>query len=101
MTEDLSVGRTEVYSLSRIVSRGAEQISQIEYRTLLKLSASIPMSFITDHLKSTDGYKNWMQPLTQASGNSSDSRARLVTSLGENSDLIELSLETSSMMFFR
>ena len=62
----------------------------------------MPMSFITDHLKSTDGYKNWMQPLTQtSSGGTNDSRARLVTSLGENSDLIELSLETSSMMFFR
>lgn len=28
-------------------------------------------------------------------------RARLVTSLGENSDLIEVSLETSSLLFFQ
>ena len=35
-----------------------------------------------------------MQPLTQ-------SRARLVSKLGHNSDLIELGLETSRMVFFK
>ena len=29
------------------------------------------------------------------------SKARLVTNLGQNSDLIEMSLETSSLMFFK
>ena len=29
------------------------------------------------------------------------SQARLVTNLGQNSDLIEMSLETSSLMFFK
>ena len=63
----------------------------------------MPFSFVSDHIKSTDGYKNWMQPLTQSSEqkSSDETRARLITSLGQNSDLIELNLETSSMMFFR
>lgn len=30
-----------------------------------------------------------------------DRHARLITSLGQNTDLIELELETSSMVFFR
>jgi len=61
----------------------------------------MPFSFLSDHIGNTDGYSKWMQPLTQTGEGRSDSRARLVTSLGQNSDLIELVLETSSMMFFR
>lgn len=84
------------------MQRGNESVSQIEYRSILKLSAAMPFSFIEDHIKSTESYKNWMQPLT-STGNArnDDMRARLITNLGQNSDLIELNLETSSMMFFR
>ena len=61
----------------------------------------MPFSFIEDYIKNTDGYKDWMQPLTKQADQNDDTKARLITSLGTNSDLIELNLETASMMFFR
>ena len=54
----------------------------------------MPFSFIKGEINRTENYNKWMQPLNQ-------SEARLVTSLGHNSDLIELSLETQNMVFFK
>ena len=54
----------------------------------------MPFEFLSAQINCTDNYCQWMSPLTS-------SKARLVTSLGHNSDLIELGLETSSMMFFK
>ena len=56
----------------------------------------MPFSFITDHIKNTDDYIKWMQP-----GQSTAQKSRLISNLGLNSDLIEISLETSSLMFFK
>ena len=69
------VGRSEVYSISRIVQNRErnESISQIEFRSILKLSAAMPFSFVEERVRDIDGYKNWMQPVTTASlGNVND-----------------------------
>ena len=60
----------------------------------------MPFSFVTDHIRNSDGYKNWMPPLTQQTSGQGETSAKLITNLGVNSDLIEMQLETSSMMFF-
>ena len=104
MNRDQELSKTEVYSLSRIIKKNSVQVNQVEYRALLNLSWSMPLSFIVDQIMKTDSYSQWMQPMTATGGDTQtqgESRARLVTSLGENSDLIELNLETSSMMFFK
>ena len=101
VAEAFASSKAEVYSLNRIIQRAGESISQIEFRSILKFSAAMPFSFIEDYIKNTDGYKDWMQPLTKQADQNDDTKARLITSLGTNSDLIELNLETASMMFFR
>ena len=66
VAEDQISTSAEVYSLSRILNRSnSESVSQIEFRTLLKLTKEMPFSFIVDHIRSTENYKNWMSPLTQ------------------------------------
>ena len=64
------------------------------------------MAFVAEQLSNMEKYSEWFVPTIQASaplsGEKSDFRiAKLVTTLGTTSDLIEINVETPSYIVFR
>ena len=92
--ETLNNAKAEIYA--RATASNESPVCRIEFRTVLVLNSNMPFSFIEDQLKDTDSYTKWLQP-----SQPNNSKARLITKLTQNSDLVEISLETSSLMFFK
>ena len=92
--ETFNSAKAKIYARATVSNESS--VCRIEFRTVLVLNSNMPFSFIEDQLKDTDSYTKWLQPSQR-----NNSKARLVTKLAQNSDLVEISLETSSLMFFK